>query len=110
MFGGLDPDGYVLVNTVAQFAELGLGEFAGGFRPRRALTVPATDLAREHLGRPLPSAALLGALAALTRRRLARSRSRRRSASGSPARVGEGNVAAARGRATTLGARSRVHA
>ena len=30
------------------------------------VTVPATELAREHLGRPLPNAALLGAFAALT--------------------------------------------
>jgi pyruvate ferredoxin oxidoreductase gamma subunit len=28
--------------------------------------VPATDLAREHLGRPLPGAPLLGAFAAAT--------------------------------------------
>jgi len=28
--------------------------------------VPATDLAREHLGRPLPNAVLLGAFAAVT--------------------------------------------
>jgi len=28
--------------------------------------VPATELARTHLGRPLPNAALLGAFAALT--------------------------------------------
>jgi pyruvate ferredoxin oxidoreductase gamma subunit len=30
------------------------------------VTVPATELAREHLGRPLPNAALLGGFAALT--------------------------------------------
>ena len=30
------------------------------------MTVPATELAREHLGRPLPNAALLGGFAALT--------------------------------------------
>ena len=36
------------------------------FRPERVVTVPATELAREHLGRPLPNAALLGAFAALT--------------------------------------------
>ena len=30
------------------------------------VTVPATDLAREQLGRPLPNTALLGAFAALT--------------------------------------------
>jgi pyruvate ferredoxin oxidoreductase gamma subunit len=28
--------------------------------------VPATDLAREHLGRPLPNAVLLGGFAALS--------------------------------------------
>jgi pyruvate ferredoxin oxidoreductase gamma subunit len=30
------------------------------------LTVPATEIAREHVGRPLPNAALLGAFASLT--------------------------------------------
>ena len=30
------------------------------------ITVPASELAREHLGRPLPNAALLGGFAALT--------------------------------------------
>jgi pyruvate ferredoxin oxidoreductase gamma subunit len=34
--------------------------------PGRRMTVPATDLAREHLGRPLPNAVLLGAFAAVT--------------------------------------------
>ena len=36
------------------------------FRAERMLTVPATDLAREHLGRPLPNAVLLGGFAALS--------------------------------------------
>ena len=30
--------------------------------------MPATEIAREHLGKPLPNAALLGAFAALTGR------------------------------------------
>ena len=30
--------------------------------------MPATEIAREHLGKPLPNAALLGAVAALTGR------------------------------------------
>ena len=30
------------------------------------ICIPAGDLAREHLGRPLPNAALLGAFAAVT--------------------------------------------
>ena len=54
VFGGLGRDGYVLVNTTQTLAELGLGDWAGSFRPERLLTVPASELAREHLGRPLP--------------------------------------------------------
>ena len=41
-------------------------EYVERFAPGRCATVPATDIAREHLGRPLPNAALLGAFAALT--------------------------------------------
>jgi pyruvate ferredoxin oxidoreductase gamma subunit len=33
---------------------------------RRALTLPASEIAREELGRPLPNAALLAGLSALT--------------------------------------------
>jgi pyruvate ferredoxin oxidoreductase gamma subunit len=66
LFGGLGPDGYLLVNTARTFEELGLDAFVLRFRSERLLTVPATELAREHLGRPLPNAALLGSFAALT--------------------------------------------
>jgi pyruvate ferredoxin oxidoreductase gamma subunit len=66
LFAGLGPDGYLLLNTGRSFAELGLDEFVRRFRPERLMTVPATELAREHLGRPLPNAALLGGFAALT--------------------------------------------
>jgi pyruvate ferredoxin oxidoreductase gamma subunit len=66
VFGGLRPDGYVLINTGRSFGELGLGELVRGLRPERALSVPATELAREHVGRPLPNVPLLGAFAALT--------------------------------------------
>jgi pyruvate ferredoxin oxidoreductase gamma subunit len=66
LFGGLGDDGYLLVNTGRTFAELGLGEYVGRFEPGRCATVPATDIARARLGRPLPNAALLGAFAALT--------------------------------------------
>lgn len=66
VFGGLSPSGYLLVNTSKHPDELGIGEFVATLDPRRTLTVPATELAREHLGRPLPSATLLGAFAALT--------------------------------------------
>jgi pyruvate ferredoxin oxidoreductase gamma subunit len=66
VFEGLRPDGYVLVNSTNRFDGLGLGEFAAGRRPERLLTVPASRLALRHLGRPVPSAVLLGGLAALT--------------------------------------------
>jgi pyruvate ferredoxin oxidoreductase gamma subunit len=67
LFGGVGPEAYVLINTGRSLDELGLGEFAEGrFRAERVVTVPATELAREHLGRPLPNAALLGGFAALT--------------------------------------------
>ena len=67
LFAGLASDGFLLVNTSRTLDELGLAELAGSLDVRRVATVPATDLAREHLGRPLPNAALLGGFAALTR-------------------------------------------
>ncbi len=66
LFDGLGAEGYLLVNTTRTFEELGLGEYVQRFRDERRLTVPATDIARECLGRPLPNAALLGAFAAIT--------------------------------------------
>lgn len=66
LFAGLSPDGYVLINTGRKPAELGIAELERRLRPDRLLTVPASDLAREHVGRPLPNAAMLGGFAALT--------------------------------------------
>jgi pyruvate ferredoxin oxidoreductase gamma subunit len=66
VFGGLRPDGFILINTAKSFDELGLGEFVRGFHRERLLTVPASDLAREHTGRAVANAALLGGFAALT--------------------------------------------
>jgi pyruvate ferredoxin oxidoreductase gamma subunit len=66
LFSGLSKDGYVLVNTSRDFDELGFGDFFSEFRPERLVTCPATELALELLGRPLPNAALLGGFAALT--------------------------------------------
>jgi pyruvate ferredoxin oxidoreductase gamma subunit len=67
LFAGLGPEGFLLVNTSKTLEELGLAELAGTLDVRRVATVPATELARELLGRPLPNAALLGGFAALTR-------------------------------------------
>ena len=66
LFEGLSPEGYMLINTSRTFDQLGLGEFVKQFRPERLLTVPASELAREHVGRPIPNAALLGGFAAIS--------------------------------------------
>ncbi|WP_396928238.1 2-oxoacid:acceptor oxidoreductase family protein [Mycolicibacterium sp.] len=66
VFDGVAPSGYLLINSMRTLTQLGLGDFVEQFRPERVLAVPATDLAREHLGRPVPNMVLLGAFAALT--------------------------------------------
>ncbi len=66
VFQGLQPDGYVLINSKRSFDELGVGDIAQRFRRERLTTVPATEIALKHLGRPLPNAVLLGGFAALS--------------------------------------------
>jgi pyruvate ferredoxin oxidoreductase gamma subunit len=66
LFAGLSPEGYVLINTSRTFEELGLSELFNRFHRDHLVTCPATEIALEHFGRPLPNAALLGAFAALT--------------------------------------------
>lgn len=66
VFSGLTGAGYILINTARSFEELGLAEFVRRFRPERLCAVNATGLALEHVGRPVPNAALLGGFAALT--------------------------------------------
>lgn len=66
VFEGVGAAAYVLINTSRSFHELGIGDFTGDLQPARLLTVPATEIAREHLGRPMPNTALLGGFAALT--------------------------------------------
>ena len=94
VFSGVAADAFVLINTSGTVATLGIEDYAQRFPAGHILTVPASDLAREHLGRPLPNAALLGGFAAMTgivslagvaaaiRERF-------------PAAIAEGNVAAA---------------
>jgi len=66
LFSGLDAGGHVLVNSSRTFDELGIGELAGRFQRAHLLTVPATELAMTHVGRPLPNAVMLGGLCAVT--------------------------------------------
>jgi pyruvate ferredoxin oxidoreductase gamma subunit len=62
----LGPEGYLLVNSAKPVHELGLDAVAARLRPERLVTVAATEIARETVGRPLPNAVLLGGFAALT--------------------------------------------
>ncbi len=66
VFQGLRPDGYVLINSKRSFHDLGLAEIEKRFRHERLVTVPATEIALKHIGRPLPNAVLLGGFAALS--------------------------------------------
>jgi pyruvate ferredoxin oxidoreductase gamma subunit len=54
------------VNTRKSFEDLHIDKVVRGLPPGHACIVPATELAMRHVGRPVPNAALLGALAALT--------------------------------------------
>lgn len=66
LFEGMSDQGYVLINSRRSTSELGLDEFFDAHPAIQVVTVPASRLAQEHVGRPLPNAALLGGFAALT--------------------------------------------
>lgn len=54
VFEGLQPDGYVLINTDKTIEGLGLSELAARLPKGHCMTVPATRFALEKIGRPLP--------------------------------------------------------
>jgi pyruvate ferredoxin oxidoreductase gamma subunit len=66
VFAGLKPGAHVLVNTSRTVAELGLTDLTARLGDGRIWTIAASEIARRFIGRPLPNAALLGALAAAT--------------------------------------------
>jgi pyruvate ferredoxin oxidoreductase gamma subunit len=94
VFDGVPPEACILINTGRSFEDLNLEDIVAGFRAERLCTVPATEMALKHVGRPLPNAALLGGFAAQTRQISLEAVSaaiRERF----PAKVAEANVAAA---------------
>jgi len=66
VFQGFTDRGYLLVNTNQSLGDLHLAPIIAKLPAGHAVTVPATELALKHIGRPVPNAALLGAFAALT--------------------------------------------
>jgi len=66
LFAGVPDDAYILINSTRSFEALGLGDYVRRHDPRRICTVPATDLAQKHVGRPVPNVPLLGGFAAIS--------------------------------------------
>ena len=94
LFDGLQPDGYVLINSGRSLDELGIASFFKGLSKDHVLTAPATELALKHIGRPLPNSTLLGGFAAMTGElRLASVLAAIRQKF--PGKIGESNAAAA---------------
>jgi pyruvate ferredoxin oxidoreductase gamma subunit len=94
LFDGLDPNGFVLINSTRDLKELGIDALLEHLPPNHASVVPATELAIRHIGRPLPNSTLLGGFAAMTgvlklESVVAAIRSK------FPGKIGESNVAAA---------------
>jgi pyruvate ferredoxin oxidoreductase gamma subunit len=95
VFSGLEPDGFVLINSSRSFSELGIAELVERLPPGHACRIAATELAMRHIGRPLPNTALLGGFAAISGQigfeAVARAIGQK-----FPGPVGEANIAAAR--------------
>lgn len=95
VFAGLKRDGFILINSTKNFDELGIADYVGKFPDHHVCDVGATELALKHVGRPVPNAALLGGLAAITKR-LHFESVEKAIMEKFPGKVGEANVAAAR--------------
>ena len=65
VFAGIDPQGYAIINS-AEPAEVVVPDLVKKLPAGHVLTVPATDFAMQKIGRPLPGAPMLAALAAAT--------------------------------------------
>ncbi|MEQ1517939.1 MAG: 2-oxoacid:acceptor oxidoreductase family protein [Usitatibacteraceae bacterium] len=92
---GLSETGYILINSTRSFDELGIAEFVSQFPADHLCTVPASELAMKHVGRPLPNAALLGGFAAISGQ-ISFDAVAKAILEKFPGKVGEANVTAAR--------------
>lgn len=66
LFGGLNDVGFVLINSERSIHDLGLDDLAARLPAGHLVICPAGEIARRATGRPLPNAALLGAVSSLT--------------------------------------------
>ncbi|CAN2040740.1 Pyruvate synthase subunit PorC [Candidatus Magnetomoraceae bacterium gMMP-15] len=84
---GLKPDGLILINSDKKPEELNLKTTA------RVETIPATEIALEIIGRPIPNAIMIGAFCAITGL-ISLEAAQQAIMEIFPGRVGENNVAA----------------
>ena len=109
LFEGLDPVGFVLINSARSLDELGVRNFLAHLPEDHVRTVPATELALRYVGRPLPNSTLLGGFAAMTGAlQLASVEAAIRSKF--TGKIGEANAAAARAAYELVAQREEVHA
>ncbi|MDD5586602.1 MAG: 2-oxoacid:acceptor oxidoreductase family protein [Alphaproteobacteria bacterium] len=66
LFKGLAAGGVVLINSGKELAALNIDGLIKMLPPGNVLTVPASEIAIKYIKRPLPNAAMLGGLAAMT--------------------------------------------
>ncbi len=66
VFDGVNPKGYLLINSSRTPDELGIDEVVNKFPANHAVTIPATELALKYIKQAKPNTVLLGAFAALT--------------------------------------------
>jgi pyruvate ferredoxin oxidoreductase gamma subunit len=66
LFGGVAANAHILVNSGRSVDALGLAGLAHDARSFRLWTLPATELARKHVGRAVPNVPLLAGFAAIT--------------------------------------------
>ncbi len=109
VFGGIKDDAYILINSGHTLEELGLADLRERHSDDRISLVPATELAREHLGRPLPNVPMLGAFAGATGQVAMESVAEAIRAK-FKGKVGEGNVAAAQAAYDAAATKEATHA
>lgn len=95
LFDGLMPEGYVLINSGRDIEALGLGSLMQRLPVGHIFTIPATELALKHVGRPLPNAVMLGGFSAMASVVDIRS-VEEAIAEAFPGKIGEANIAAAK--------------
>ena len=66
VFGGLSSGGKVLINSSRSLGELHLTDYLAEHPTIRMYTLPGSEFAIKHLGRPLANAALIAGFAGMT--------------------------------------------